>query len=273
MASKKINKLSILVNSFVLLAATLLVGLNFSSAVTLGVSLTMTFVLLCWVIIRATKAITYHQNELLRQTECYVQLMNFIKPKTAFPVTRGYAGSPDFLLQVYSQIMKVKPKVIVEASSGISSLVSGYALEQLGEGRVFSLEHDQQFAQISQQWIRDHQLEHRVAIYHAPLKAYQIKNATWQWYDFSDANLPENIDMLIVDGPPNRVQKSARYPALPLLKDRLSNQCVILVDDAARKQDKQIIALWQKEFPQLQVSWMPSEKGMAILHFKKSLIQ
>ncbi|MES9855801.1 MAG: hypothetical protein ABW166_04240 [Sedimenticola sp.] len=40
--------------------------------------------------------------------------------------------------------------------------------------------------------------------------------------------------MLVIDGPSGFIQKHSRYPALPLLFDKLSNNGMVFLDDAAR---------------------------------------
>ena len=56
---------------------------------------------------------------------------------------------------------------------------------------------------------------------HAPLKRGMIGDAEWYWYDPEQLEGIDDIDLLLVDGPPGMIQKNSRWPALPLLFDRL----------------------------------------------------
>ena len=48
----------------------------------------------------------------------------------------------------------------------------------------------------------------------------------------------------IVDGPPAGQNPGARYPALPLLMDRLADRATIFVDDADRPGESEVIKAW-----------------------------
>jgi hypothetical protein len=57
------------------------------------------------------------------------------------------------------------------------------------------------------------------------------------------------IELLVVDGPPAYAQGHglARYPALPVLHDRLAPSATIILDDAERPGEREIIRRWQLE--------------------------
>jgi len=86
------------------------------------------------------------------------------------------------------------------------------------------------------------------------------------WYDNSFKNeIKRDIDLLIVDGPPRIINKNARYPALPLLKDHFSDNIVILVDDVKRKDDSDTVNRWIKELDHFESEFFATEKGAYIL--------
>jgi hypothetical protein len=78
------------------------------------------------------------------------------------------------------------------------------------------------------------------------------------------------IDMLIVDGPPKHTQKWARYPALPLLVERLGSKALILCDDADRRDERETVDRWLHEFPCLHQEHLETEKGALLLRMGKS---
>lgn len=205
-----------------------------------------------------------------RQIEALSTLLPLIRPRHPLPAMRDWAVSPDFAALVVTLIEEHKPKLIVEASSGVSTLVAGYRLEQAGEGRVVSLEHDANHAAISAANVGRHGLSDRAEVVHAPLKEVALKGKTWLWYDTAALADRGPIDMVIVDGPPMDIQDLARYPALPVLWDRLSEDAILVLDDAARPGEQEIVNRWMQEFPGLEREYHPCEKGAVVLRRKPS---
>lgn len=67
-----------------------------------------------------------------RQIESLFSLFFTLKPSLPFPDTRGFAASPDLLRKIIDAILIEKPRFIVEAGSGISTILIAYCLKQLG---------------------------------------------------------------------------------------------------------------------------------------------
>ena len=59
--------------------------------------------------------------------------------------------------------------------------------------------------------------------------------------------MPGRIDLLVVDGPPGLLRPQARYPALPVLRERLSPGASILLDDTHRADEREIVRRWLDE--------------------------
>jgi hypothetical protein len=57
----------------------------------------------------------------------------------------------------------------------------------------------------------------------------------------------------------------ARYPALPMFFERLSESAIVLVDDASRPDEQEMIKRWLKEYPVFSHEFLPHEKGTVIL--------
>lgn len=56
----------------------------------------------------------------------------------ALPPMRGWAGSPDFLLAAAEEALYLKPKTVMECSSGVSTVVMARCLQMNGVGHVYS---------------------------------------------------------------------------------------------------------------------------------------
>jgi hypothetical protein len=93
----------------------------------------------------------------------------------------------------------------------------------------------------------------------------EINGAKWLWYDLSKVEIPEAIDLLIVDGPPGTTQKLARYPAVPMLHEKLNKDAFILLDDGARPDERQIVEQWTEEFKMSHSEYLPLEKGAYLI--------
>ena len=76
--------------------------------------------------------------------------------------------------------------------------------------------------------------------------------------------------MMIIDGPPGHLCKCARYPALPYFFERLDNNACILLDDANRTDEKEMIDKWIQDYPSIKKETVEgTEKGLVVLHHKQ----
>ena len=180
------------------------------------------------------------------------------------PVTENWSAAPDFLKIISDYCLEHKPEVIVECSSGTSSIVLSQCCKLNNPGHVYSLENGREFVDKTRQHLTEHQLDGYCDVINSPLIERNLNGELYQWYDLKD--LPEDkIDMLVIDGPPGFIQKKSRYPALPLLYGSLKQNCIVLLDDAAREDEKEIIKLWLQEYPEFKSRYVDNERGCAIL--------
>jgi predicted O-methyltransferase YrrM len=202
---------------------------------------------------------------LYRQMEAYTQLHRFLEPRLPLPNMRGMAISPDFGLLLLQQILSTRPSRIVELGCGTSTLISSYCLERLGAGDVISIDHESLYACRCRELIQAHGLGNRASIREAPLAVTQLKGKDWKYYDVAALEQVGPIDLLVVDGPPVWTGELARYPALPLLYPQLSSRAVVLIDDAARRDDERMVQRWLEEFPEFEAVRLDAEKGATLL--------
>lgn len=204
-----------------------------------------------------------HGADLLRQVNALNELLGRLTLPGPLPPFGHGSGRPDFLLEVARHALERRPSIVVECGSGLSTLVIARCLELNGTGRLWSLEHDADFARFVRGEAARLGLE-RLAVLDAPLVATPLGDERWLWYEPS--GLPDGpIDMLVIDGPPGRVQPLARYPAGPILFPRLAADAVVLVDDARRGKERRVLARWAREFPALAREVRGTARGLAIL--------
>lgn len=200
-------------------------------------------------------------DERFEQLEAILGIYHTLQPVVPLKSTRGWAASPDFLRLLMHTIKADRPECIVEASSGVSTVVSAYCLKQIGRGHVFALEHESGYAQATRNQIALHGLDDFATVIDAPLRKYQIQSDEWLWYDTTGLNFDGNIDLLVIDGPPKNTQPLARYPALPLLEEHVSGISKILMDDAARRDEQEIVRRWKSARSAMVAKFIPLEKG------------
>ncbi len=201
------------------------------------------------------------------QVEALIGLFWVLKPTAPLPATRGWASSPDLLREIADHILREKPAHVVEASSGVSTVIIGLCLQQLGRGKVVSLEHEPTYAERTRNMVRQLGLDDFVSVVHAPLVEHRINGVVHRWYDHRRADLPARIELLVVDGPPESVQDQARYPAVPLLRDRFAAGSRVLMDDGSRAHESRIAERWKQENPTAQLEFLPLEAGAWSLRF------
>jgi len=198
----------------------------------------------------------------LREARDLWGLTGVIMEGRAWPAPGGWALGADALTLLLRELPLRHAKTVVELGPGTSSIVLGRCLPDLA---FYGLEHDERFlhsvsATLSQHDLRDYHL------IHAPLKPTLSHGREVQWYDTEKiAQLPDSIDVLIVDGPPNLQGLGNRAPAWPLLSSRFSEGGLVLVDDTHRPNERAMADEWLKD-EDLHLLWdygsfMVLEKG------------
>jgi hypothetical protein len=198
-----------------------------------------------------------------KQIEALVMLSNQLDLRAALPPMRGWAISPDFAVMLLNTIQMYQPQYIVELGSGVSTLIAGYALEKQGSGRLISIDHTAAFSDLTRRNVERHGLSDYVEFVQAGLKPLTIRGEEWEWYAVDALAIKGSIGLLVVDGPPqiNNPKRMARYPALPILFERLSKGAQILLDDADREDEQRTAERWLSEFPLDVAEYVYTEKG------------
>jgi len=198
----------------------------------------------------------------------YQQLQKELDFIDELPVTEDWSAAADFLFLIKEYCIEKKPEVIVECSSGLTSLILAKCCQINSMGKVYSLENGKEYADISQLNLNNAGLDDWAHIVHAPLEAVSINDNNYDWYSLSE--MPESsIDMLVIDGPPGFIQKHSRFPAIPLLFDKLSDQSRVFLDDAARDEEKELVAMWLQMYPFIEHEYIETERGCSVLKINK----
>lgn len=205
---------------------------------------------------------------LFASLETYLSLRDRLDLRLGLPYSHNWSAAPDFLKLIVEHTLSAKPATIVECSSGLTSLMLARCCQMNGHGALFSLENGPEFAAKTRSEIARYQLDDYATIIDAPLTRLQLDGREYQWYTLDDFP-SRSIDMLVIDGPPGFIQHHSRYPALPLLFDKLAEGCVIFMDDAARSDEQEIIEMWRTSFPTIEHEYIKTERGCSIVRIRR----
>jgi hypothetical protein len=203
-------------------------------------------------------------HQIYQQLEAFITINKLLEIRHPLPPMRGWAASPDFLVLILGEILARKPNLVVELGSGVSTLISAYALEKLGKGKLISVDHDSEFLQKTHQQINLHGLHDVVQAVHAPLTKITLNGIDWQWYDLASVEITSPVEFLVVDGPPGDLQARSRYPALPLFAEHLSDDAALFLDDVVRPDEQAIVREWVMQYSDFSYELVNCEKGAAI---------
>jgi hypothetical protein len=182
------------------------------------------------------------------------------------PLLGGFAMQPVSMLAGVEEVLRRKPGLMVECGSGTSTLWIAQALARNGKGKLVSLEHMEEYFEKTLRSLQRHGLERWVDLRLAPLREVDVNGQPFQWYALAAVEDLQDIDILSVDGPPGFIGPLARYPALPLLRDKLSTGALILVDDADREDEQAVMERWKAEIDGAWKGWKIAGRTYALTY-------
>ncbi|RDH81136.1 MAG: class I SAM-dependent methyltransferase [endosymbiont of Galathealinum brachiosum] len=201
--------------------------------------------------------------------QTYQQLQKDLGYEIELPITPDWSAAADFLFLIKEYCQKVKPEVIVECSSGLTTLTLARCCQINEKGKVFSLENGHEYADKSRLNLENFSVDSQADIIHAPLKQILVNDRNYDWYELK--NLPDvKIDMLVIDGPPGFIQKHSRFPALPLLFDRMADESIVFLDDAAREEEKELVEMWLSMYSEIEHEYIETERGCSVLRINRT---
>jgi hypothetical protein len=142
-----------------------------------------------------------------------------------------------------SEVVRAAEKTkgpILECGSGLTTLLMGEVAARRGI-QLHALEHDADWhARVTQA------LEHfgltNVTVHLSPLREF----GPFDWYDAPLSSMPNDFSLVICDGPPG-VTRGGRSGMLPVMHEKLGKSFSILLDDANRPAEGQLVQEWTRE--------------------------
>ena len=194
-----------------------------------------------------------------------------LRGRRALPVWVSYMARPDLLELAWQTIVDERPKHVLELGSGMSTLVMAYALENAGGGDLIALEDHPGIASNTRERLAEHELAEYVRVLHAPLQSLKLEGEAHHFYSLKELPDDRRFDMVFVDGPGAFLDPKIRYPAMPLLRKRLAENVVILIDDMDRAAEQRIVQRWLADYPELQKDEVLSTAGHFVLRLKRQI--
>ena len=179
-------------------------------------------------------------------------------PHDALPHLGSWKADTWFLWRMVEAIEKLRPREVVELGCGASTLVLAKALELNGGGRLSSYDQHADFVESTARWLAGHGLDPNMR--HAPI----VEDPTsWShsWYDLR--GVPQEIDLLVIDGPPWALNPFIRGRSEQLF-ERVVPGGMVLLDDAARPGERVVAARWRRDWPNFRFTLLPGAKGTLV---------
>ncbi|MEU6246723.1 class I SAM-dependent methyltransferase [Glycomyces sp. NPDC047010] len=210
------------------------------------------------------KALKTSARTTYAQFEDLMALYRLTGPAGPLPRMRDWAAGPELTRYLAEEVAARGGARVLECGSGTSTVVLALVARSLGAGQVTALEHDPHYAAQTRAELEARNLGGWGKVVDAPLTDVDLGGERWRWYD--PGLLPHNeIDILLVDGPPGPTGPQARYPALPVLAERLAKDALVVLDDADRPDERAIAARWTDAYPDLVPEHLPHDRGTLLL--------
>ncbi|WP_407352042.1 class I SAM-dependent methyltransferase [Luteimonas sp. R10] len=185
----------------------------------------------------------------VREFDAILQIRALLEPDGPTPYFGGWAMDSMSVLRIAGEILRRRPRLVVECGSGASSFWLSKALERTGGGRLLAFEHLREYQEDTVRFLAGHRLDHMADVLFVPLCRMMVGDEPYDWYDLSQVHLqPGSIDVLLVDGPPGSTGPLARYPALPMLHPFMAEGALVIVDDTIRKEEQEIVERWAAQY-------------------------
>lgn len=151
----------------------------------------------------------------------------------------GYVANIDYLEEVARKTIEARGSIL-ECGSGVTTILMGILCRK-SRKEVWSLENSVEWRNRITSVLKTNNISCANVCY-SPL----IEYGEFWWYEPPLSQLPKEFSLVICDGPPGAT-KGGRYGLLPVMSPRLKPGTAILLDDAGRPGEIQLIRRWESE--------------------------
>lgn len=151
----------------------------------------------------------------------------------------GYAANLEYLEAVAAEAVRTEGPIL-ECGTGATTILMGVICTRRNI-ELWSLENSEEWRDRVAATLESNGIS-GVHVCAAPL----IEYGEFAWYDPPLRQMPAEFSLVICDGPPGAT-KGGRYGLLPIMNERLPAGTTILLDDAERPGEAELIARWESE--------------------------
>ena len=207
------------------------------------------------------------QNE-VSQLPRFVWASQNVQASLAFrqplPNWNHWTIPPDLLAIIMNLIKNREPQLIVEFGSGLSTIVIASLIRGYG-GKLISIEHDAGYAETQRKALICHGLSEHVEVRVSPIGSRTYEPFRHPWYEIPDFADLANVDLVVVDGPPDAFGAEVRFPGAEQMVAKLAPGGSIILDDVDRAGEQRIKAELLRRHPDLTVDEPRTIRGCLIL--------
>lgn len=180
----------------------------------------------------------------------------------------GGALRPFCMAYILNEIIINKRKSIIEFGSGISTILIARLIKENELPVSFvSVEHNIEWIEVLKKQLEKENLTDFAKIEYINLVDQNTEFGNILSYDSQRIlNIvgDSKYDLIIVDGPPanTREIRYSRYPVFLNLINNLSNDYCLIIDDANRKGEKEIINTYKNTYPKLDFNLVGKTLGV-----------
>lgn len=194
-------------------------------------------------------------------------LHSLLQPEAPVPPRPAWGTAPDLVLAVVQAMRQLRPSLVIECGSGWSTLWLALAARRFElSGQVVALEHAAEYARLTEELLEAQGATAFADVRLAPLEPVELDGRQWHWYSRAAWEDLAGCSVLLVDGPPGKTKRRARFPAVPALATRLEHRVVIALDDARRIGERETVHAWQSMDLGLELLDMRLAKGAVVLY-------
>lgn len=200
-----------------------------------------------------TKELSHHSK---KADDIYA--MSILQPLLAnlpYLPFNGGALRPICMAYVLNEIIINQRRLVIEFGSGLSTIIMARLIKKNNlETRVIAIEHNEKWAFILQGYLENEELQDFVKIVRVDLKDVQTPLGLVKWYDYeviASEIMDKKFDLIIIDGPPANEERimHSRFPALSKLKNNTAEDFCLILDDANRQGEKDLVNYYREHNP------------------------
>ena len=138
-------------------------------------------------------------------------------------------------------------------------------------GNLVSIEHDVEYADVKRREVMNAGLADVVDIRVLTIKENDHTPFGHPWYDMCGIEDLREIDLVLVDGPPQSFGKEVRYPGIAVMRERLAPTGQIICDDTKRRGESNIKSALLERFDDILIKDVPMSRGCFVVELKESV--